>query len=209
MCLIQIGAKVCWKVASRNRTGNPWPSELGWCLLQCFPTLFLEAHQQYTFFMSPVSDPSISGLGVSTNELISWIRSVWLERVWKCVLCLHEQAWKTQVSCNSGATKGPGLLHFPHSAASTRLSKYTQPQMDELGTCTVPPTWLVLSQHSPCTCAIVREPFLWLQGRPLTLLMTKIASQGQCADSYKYTLGFRGVKLCSWRTTVLYNTPAQ
>ncbi len=39
-------------------------------LEQCLPTLFLEAHQQCTFWMSPLSDQYISGPGVSTNELI-------------------------------------------------------------------------------------------------------------------------------------------
>ncbi len=37
----------------------------------CFPSLFLEAHQQYTLWMSLLSDPSISGLEVFTNELMS------------------------------------------------------------------------------------------------------------------------------------------
>lgn len=30
---------------------------------QCFPTVFLEEHQQYTFRMCPLSVPYISGLG--------------------------------------------------------------------------------------------------------------------------------------------------
>ncbi len=37
---------------------------------QCFPTLFLEAHKQCTFWMSPLSGQYISGPGVFTNELI-------------------------------------------------------------------------------------------------------------------------------------------
>lgn len=37
-------------------------------LSKCFPTLFLEAHQQVTFWISPISDPSVL---VSTNMLIS------------------------------------------------------------------------------------------------------------------------------------------
>lgn len=39
-------------------------------LNQRFPTLFLEAHQQVTFWMSPLSGPSIS---VSTNMLLNQV----------------------------------------------------------------------------------------------------------------------------------------
>ncbi len=63
----------------------------------CFPTLFLEAHQQCTFWMSPLSEQYISGPGVSTNELMSLFRCVWLAKVGKCVVlvCLQEQCWET------------------------------------------------------------------------------------------------------------------
>lgn len=40
-------------------------------LVQRFPNLFLKAHQQFTFFMSPLSDTYISGLGVSTYKLMN------------------------------------------------------------------------------------------------------------------------------------------
>lgn len=39
-------------------------------LSQYFPTLFLEVHQQYTFWRSSFSDPLIYGLGVFSNEWI-------------------------------------------------------------------------------------------------------------------------------------------
>ncbi len=41
--------------------------------------MFLEALQQYTFWMCLLSDPSISGLGVSTEESsqVGWIRKHW------------------------------------------------------------------------------------------------------------------------------------
>ncbi len=47
---------------------------------QCFPTLFLEAHQQCTFWMSPLSDQYISGPGVSTNE---WSQMCLIRKNWK------------------------------------------------------------------------------------------------------------------------------
>jgi len=49
--------------------------------MQCFPTLFLEAHQQSTFWMSSLSDPYISGRG-----LMSWFRCDWLRKVGKSVV---------------------------------------------------------------------------------------------------------------------------
>ncbi len=71
---------------------------------QCFPTLFLEAHQQCSFWMSPLYDQYISGPGVSTNELMSWFRCVWLGKVEKYVVlvCLQEQGWET-LSCCRGS----------------------------------------------------------------------------------------------------------
>ncbi len=44
---------------------------------QCFSTLVLGAPQYCTFCMSLFSD-TISGPGISSNELMSWIRCVWL-----------------------------------------------------------------------------------------------------------------------------------
>ncbi len=47
----------------------------------------------------------------------------------------------------------------------TQLSKYTQPQKTADGrarvTCAGPPTWLALSQHSLCACAIVLTVRVW------------------------------------------------
>lgn len=40
----------------------------------CLPTLFLQPHQQHTFRISPLFDPSISGLEFSSNELMSSVR---------------------------------------------------------------------------------------------------------------------------------------
>ncbi len=57
----------------RNSAGQ-WPSRtventcaavFGVLLKHCFPTLFQEAHQQYAFWMFLLSDPSVSGFGVS------------------------------------------------------------------------------------------------------------------------------------------------
>ncbi len=59
-------------------------------LKQCFPTLFLEAHQQCTFWMFPLSDQYISGPGVSTNELIQ--------------VCLIRKSWKMCCVCVSPGT---------------------------------------------------------------------------------------------------------
>ncbi len=66
-------------------------------LHQCFPTLFLEAQQQCTYWMSPLSDQYMYGHWVSTNVLMSWFRCVWLGKVGKCVVlvCLQEQGWET------------------------------------------------------------------------------------------------------------------
>ncbi len=61
------------------------------CVGQCFPTLFLEAHQQCTFWMSPLSDQYISGPGVS-GELIQ--------------VCLIRKSWKI---CSVGVPPGTGL----------------------------------------------------------------------------------------------------
>ncbi len=53
-------------------------------LNQCFSTLVLGTPQHCTFCMSPFSDTRISGPGVSSNELMSWIRCVWLGRHKMC-----------------------------------------------------------------------------------------------------------------------------
>ncbi len=85
----------CRLRAQRPRASNKglWPCSFH----QCFPTLFLEAHQHCTCWMSPLSDLYISGPGVSTNELMSWFSSGWLGKVGKCVVlvCLQEQGWET------------------------------------------------------------------------------------------------------------------
>ncbi len=69
-------------------------------LHQCFPTVFLDAHQQCTFWMSPLSGQYISGHCVSTNELIQ--------------VCLIRKIWKM---CSVGVPPGTGLentaLHTP------------------------------------------------------------------------------------------------
>ncbi len=44
--------------------------------MQWLPTTFLEVPQYCTFCISPLSDTPNSGLGVSTNELMIWIRCV-------------------------------------------------------------------------------------------------------------------------------------
>jgi len=46
----------------RTKLYDNWPH--GGAIIQCFPNpVPVEAHQQCTFWMSPLSDPSISGLG--------------------------------------------------------------------------------------------------------------------------------------------------
>ncbi len=78
----------CRLRAQRPRTSNKglWPCSLH----QCFPTLFLEAHQHCTCWMSPLSDLYISGPEASTNKLMSWFSSGWLGKVGKCVVLV----WK-------------------------------------------------------------------------------------------------------------------
>lgn len=53
-----------------------------------FPTLFMVAHQQYTFWTSPLSDPSVLGLRVLKENVLS------LRKVWICMLsvCLANAA---------------------------------------------------------------------------------------------------------------------
>ncbi len=49
--------------------------------------------------LSPLSDTPISHPGVSSNELMSWIRCVWLGRHAKCALLggAQDQGWETLV----------------------------------------------------------------------------------------------------------------
>ncbi len=61
------------------------------CVGRCFPTLLLEAQQQSTFWMSPLSDQYISGPAVS-GELIQ--------------VCLIRKSW---IICNVGVPPGTGL----------------------------------------------------------------------------------------------------
>ncbi len=73
----------------------PPPKSCNW-LCQWFPTLVLEAPQYCTVCMSPFSDTPLSGLGVSTNELMTWIGYVWLRRHAKHAVlgCLQDQGWE-------------------------------------------------------------------------------------------------------------------
>ncbi len=65
-------------------------------LVQWFPITFLEAPQHCTFCISPLSDTPNSGLGVSTNELMIWIRCVWLRWHGKHAVLggLQERGWE-------------------------------------------------------------------------------------------------------------------
>ncbi len=47
---------------------------------QWFPAMFLDPPQHCTFSISPLSETPISDLVVSTNELTSWIKCLWLGR---------------------------------------------------------------------------------------------------------------------------------
>ncbi len=69
-----------WRIWSDSGWRNGLWSLVRCSLTQWFPTTFLEAPQHCTFCISPLSDTPISGLGVSTNELMIWIRCVWLRR---------------------------------------------------------------------------------------------------------------------------------
>ncbi len=51
-----------------------------------FPILVLENLQHCSFLMSLLSDTHIWGLGIFTNELMSWIRCVLLGRLLKCTM---------------------------------------------------------------------------------------------------------------------------
>ncbi len=106
---------IWWEAAhlTQVKNGVPQGSVIG--PKQCFTTLFPKVHQQYTIWMSLLFDPSISCLIVSTNGLMSWIRCLWLIRIWKCILlvCIQEQGWETldQWLLNELSIKHVGSYH--------------------------------------------------------------------------------------------------
>lgn len=75
---------------TRPSCTRPWKG--GPChtdhLVQCFPTLFLDAHRQYIFWMSSLSGPIVSGFKVSFNDLNS-TNSVFKSRHNRKVHCYH------------------------------------------------------------------------------------------------------------------------
>lgn len=69
-CSDVVGGQLCRKVA----------------LNQCFPTMFWDAPQHCTFWISPLYDTHFQVL--ESNEQITWIRCVWLRRYAKCAVLL-------------------------------------------------------------------------------------------------------------------------
>jgi len=93
MSLIRVWTKLCKLVGDLRNLAIVECNVLVRCLfIYFFPTLFMVAHQQYIFWTSPLSDPSVLGLRVLKDNVIS------LRKVWICMLsvCLSNTA---QVYC--------------------------------------------------------------------------------------------------------------